>query len=129
LGGHLRRHDKAVLELLIFCISKSSWLHLLKTLVHLAVEAEAKIVDLAVFYGLGLALVVIGIIIIVAAVILISKGEAKKSKVRGAGIIMIGPIPIIFGTDQKSIKNILVIALALTIMVLIITLVHYWLLR
>ena len=85
--------------------------------------------DLAVFYGLGLALVVIGIIIIVAAVILASKGEAKKGKVRGAGVIMIGPIPIIFGTDKKSIKNILVLALALTIMVLIITLVYYWLLR
>jgi uncharacterized protein (TIGR00304 family) len=86
-------------------------------------------VDLAVFYGLGLALVVIGIIIIVAAVILISKGETKKSKVRGSGIIMIGPIPIIFGTDKKSVKNVLVLSLAITIMVLIITLVHYWLLR
>jgi len=125
----LRRHDKAVLELLIFCISKGSWLHLLKTLIHLAVEAEAKQLDLAVFYGLGFALVVIGIIIIVAAIILISTGGAKKGKVRGAGVIMIGPIPIIFGTDKKSVKNILVLALALTIVVLIITLVYYWLLR
>jgi len=76
-----------------------------------------------------LALVVIGIIIIVAAIILASMNGAKKGKVRGAGIIMIGPIPIVFGTDKKSVKNILVLALAITIMVLIITLLYYWLLR
>jgi uncharacterized protein (TIGR00304 family) len=86
-------------------------------------------VDLAVFYELGLALVVIGIIIIVAVIILASGGGAKKGNVRGAGIIVIGPIPIIFGTDKKSVKNVVVLALAITILVLIITLVYYWLLR
>jgi uncharacterized protein (TIGR00304 family) len=86
-------------------------------------------VDLAVFYELGLALVVIGIIIIVAVIILTSGGGAKKGNVRGAGIIVIGPIPIIFGTDKKSVKNVVVLALAITILVLIITLVYYWLLR
>ena len=85
--------------------------------------------DLAVFYGLGLAFVFIGIIIIVAVIILASIGGTKKGKVRGAGIIMIGPIPIIFGTDKKSVERILILALAITIMVLIITFVYYWLLR
>ena len=85
--------------------------------------------DLSVFYGLGLALVVIGIIIIVVAIIFASSYGTKKGKVRGAGVIMIGPIPIIFGTNKKSLKNMLVLALTLTIMVLIITLVYYWLLR
>lgn len=84
--------------------------------------------DLAVFYGLGLAFVFIGIIIIVAVIILASIGGTKKGKVRGAGIIMIGPIPIIFGTDKKSVERILILALAIT-MVLIITFVYYWLLR
>jgi len=82
-----------------------------------------------VFYGLGLALVVIGIIIIVVAIIFASSYDTKKGKVRGAGVIMIGPIPIIFGTDKKSVKTYWVLGLALTIMVLIITLVYYWLLR
>ena len=31
---------------------------------------------------------------------------AKKGKVQGAGVIMIGPIPIIFGTDKKSVKTV-----------------------
>ncbi len=84
--------------------------------------------DVAVFYGLGVALVIVGIIIVVVAIILGSAG-AKKGKVRGAGVIMIGPIPIIFGSDSKSIKTVVTLALALTIVALIITVVFYWILR
>ena len=85
--------------------------------------------DLAVFYAVGIALVVVGIVVIVAAIIVASIGGGKKGKVRGAGVIMIGPIPIIFGTDKKSVKAVLALALALTIVVLIIIVVNYWLLR
>ena len=77
---------------------------------------EEKRVDLAVFYALGIALVAVGIIIIVIAIILASMRGAGKGKVKGAGVIMIGPIPIIFGTDKKSVKSVLALALALTIM-------------
>jgi uncharacterized protein (TIGR00304 family) len=85
--------------------------------------------DLTVFYALGLALIVVGIIIIVAAIILASTGDAKKGKLSAAGVIMIGPIPIIFGTDKKSVKTVLALALALTIVALIIIIINYWLLR
>ena len=85
--------------------------------------------DPTVFYEIGIALVVVGVIVIVAAIILVSIGGAKKGKVRVAGVIMIGPIPIIFGTDKKSVKSVLALALSLTIVVLIITIVYYWLLR
>jgi uncharacterized protein (TIGR00304 family) len=48
------------------------------------------------------------------------EGEGEgNSKVRGGGVIMIGPIPIIFGTDKKSIKSVLLLALALTILLII----------
>jgi uncharacterized protein (TIGR00304 family) len=86
-------------------------------------------VDLAVFYALGIALVIVGVVIIVAAIILASTGGGKKGKVQAAGVIMIGPIPIIFGTDKKAVKTVLALALALTIIVLIIIVVNYWLLR
>ncbi len=85
--------------------------------------------DITDFYTLGVALVVVGIIIIVAVIVLSSAGCSKKGKVQGAGVIMIGPIPIIFGTDKKSVKTVVALALALTIVVLIITVVYYWLLR
>jgi uncharacterized protein (TIGR00304 family) len=86
-------------------------------------------VDSAVLYSLGFLLILTGIIVIVVAIILASKSSAKKGRVRGAGIIMIGPIPIIFGTDKKSVKTVLTIALALTIIALIIMILNYWLLR
>ena len=85
--------------------------------------------DAAVFYSLGFVLIIAGIIVIFAAIILASKGNEKKSRVQGAGIIMIGPIPIIFGTDKKSVKTVLTLALALTIIALIIIVLNYWLLR
>ena len=85
--------------------------------------------DIAVFYALGITLIIVGVVVIVAAIILASVGGGKKGKVHAAGVIMIGPIPIVFGTDKKSVKAVLALALALTIIVLIIIIVNYWLLR
>jgi len=86
-------------------------------------------VEVAVFYALGVALIAVGIIIIVVAIILASMRETGKGRVKNAGIIMIGPVPIIFGTDKKSVKTVLVLALALTIAVIIAMVIFYWLLR
>ncbi len=84
--------------------------------------------DLTVFYAIGIALVIVGVVVIVAAIIRASTGSSKEEgRVRGAGVIMIGPIPIIFGTDKKSVKTVLALALGLSIVMLIILLVYYWL--
>ena len=85
--------------------------------------------DFAVFYALGVALIFAGIVVIIAAIIIASARSDGKGKVKGAGVIMIGPIPIIFGTDKKSVKTVLVLALALVIALIIAMLVYYWLLR
>jgi len=84
--------------------------------------------DLTVLYSLGIALIVAGVIVIVLALIRASTGGDKEAKVRGAGVIMIGPIPIIFGTD-KSVEEVLVLALALAVVMLIVFAVYYWWLR
>lgn len=87
--------------------------------------------DLSVFYALGFALVVVGIIVVVAVIVKASMGRGgeEKNRVRGAGVIMIGPIPIIFGTDKKSVKEVLWLVLAFVILALIVILVYYWLWR
>ncbi len=88
--------------------------------------------NLEVFYAVGTALVIAGIIVIVAAIITASARGAQKgkeSKVKAAGVIMIGPIPIIFGTDKKSVKTVLALALALVVAAIIAMVVFYWLLR
>ena len=90
-----------------------------------------------VFYVLGTALVIAGIILIVAAIIAAStrsegRGKSEREgegRVKAAGVIMIGPIPIIFGTDKKSVKAVLALALALVIAAIIAMVVYYYLLR
>jgi uncharacterized protein (TIGR00304 family) len=87
--------------------------------------------DATFAYAVGLALVVAGVVIIALALILTSiRGTGKgKADVNSVGVIMIGPIPIIFGTDKKYIKAVLLLALVLTIALIIASTVYYWLLR
>jgi len=87
------------------------------------------VIDSAALYALGIVLVFVGVLIIVIAVILLSISGAKKGKVKGGGAIIIGPVPIIFGTDKKSLKTILLLSLALTVMLVVAMVVYYLLLR
>jgi uncharacterized protein (TIGR00304 family) len=87
------------------------------------------VVDSAVLYALGIALIFIGMLIIIIAAILISVSGAQKGKVKGGGVILIGPIPIIFGTDKKSLKTVLLLSFALTVMLVVAIIVYYLLLR
>jgi uncharacterized protein (TIGR00304 family) len=87
------------------------------------------VIDSAALYALGIALVFVGVLVIIVAVILLSISGAKKGKVKGGGAIIIGPIPIIFGTDKKSLKTVLLLSLALTVMLVVAMVVYYLLLR
>lgn len=72
--------------------------------------------DLASF---GLILVILGFVMAFVAVLLIafrSRGVSDRS--RSAGILLIGPIPIIFGNDRESIKILMVLAIVLVIIFL-----------
>lgn len=46
-------------------------------------------------------------------------GKAE-SKIRGGGVIMLGPIPIIFGSDKESAKAAIVLAIILMVLSLLI---------
>lgn len=89
--------------------------------------------DVSVLYAVGTVLVVVGIVVIVAAIVAASTRGGEKgrgdAKVKAAGVIMIGPIPIIFGTDKKSVKAVLALALALVIAVIIVMLLYWLILR
>lgn len=86
-------------------------------------------IDSAALYALGIALIFVGVLIIVIAIILVSVSGGKKGKVKGGGAIIIGPIPIIFGTDKKSLKTVLLLSLALTVMLIVAMVLYYLLLR
>lgn len=80
-------------------------------------------------WTVGFVLVVVGFVIVAAALfwILLSesrsgKGEGGESRVRGGGVIIIGPVPIVFGTDKQSVKVVLVLAIVLVVLLLVLTL-------
>jgi len=66
--------------------------------------------------GLGIFFIFLGFIIafVGMALSVLSSGRRRgKGKVGGGGLIMIGPIPIMFGTDKKWIGLMAIIALVL----------------
>ncbi len=85
--------------------------------------------DSSVLYALGVALIFVGVLVIVIAVILLSVSGGKKGEIKGSGAVLIGPVPIIFGTDKKSLKTVLLLSLALTVMLVVAMVVYYLLLR
>jgi uncharacterized protein (TIGR00304 family) len=88
-----------------------------------------RMIDAGALYAVGIALIFVGVLIIVVAVILLSVSGAKKGKVKGGGAIIIGPIPIVFGTDEKSLKTVLLLSLALTVLLVVVMILYYLLLR
>lgn len=68
----------------------------------------------------GLLLLIAGFVV----VILSTLGQGQKgSEVRGGGVVMIGPIPIIFGSDAKWTSVAIVLAIVLVVVSLLLYLV------
>jgi uncharacterized protein (TIGR00304 family) len=95
---------------------------------NLTLEKRPRLTETGVLYSVGIALILAGVFIIVIAIIVLSARSAGKSKVRGGGAVIIGPIPIIFGTDKKSLKTVVSLSLTLTILLLVVMVIRYWLL-
>ena len=83
--------------------------------------------DSSILYTLGFALIIIGCFVFTFAAILIA--ACNKIKAKAGGVIIIGPVPIIFGSNQKTIKNLLLLSITLTILLIITFFVYYFLLR
>jgi uncharacterized protein (TIGR00304 family) len=82
--------------------------------------------DAETLYGLGIVLIFAGMFIILAAILLLFLSSVKgEGKVKGGGAIIIGPFPIIFGTDKESVRTILLLSLALTILLAIVMVIFY----
>jgi uncharacterized protein (TIGR00304 family) len=72
---------------------------------------------------LGFLLVLVGFVVILIAVVLSFLASAKNNaRVKGGGALIIGPVPIVFGTDKESVKTLLILSIVLMILVLIIPL-------
>ena len=71
---------------------------------------------------IGLAFVLVGFVLaLIAGLVMAVKGRGGQGSVRGGGVLLIGPIPIIFGTDKESVRILVVLALVLIIIALVFT--------
>jgi uncharacterized protein (TIGR00304 family) len=70
---------------------------------------------------IGLAMILAGFVVVFLAMVRSGKsseGERRETQVRGGGVIMIGPIPVIFGSDAKWTSIAVVLAIVLIVIVL-----------
>lgn len=63
---------------------------------------------------IGLILVIFGFILAIAGAFIVAiRGRHGGGETRGGGVLLIGPIPIVFGSDRGSMKTLLVLAIVL----------------
>lgn len=70
---------------------------------------------------IGVAIILAGFLVLLLAMVTSSKesqGGEKQTRVKGGGVILIGPIPIIFGSDAKWTSVAIVLAIVLIVIVL-----------
>ena len=78
-------------------------------------------------FTVGFILIPAGFVMVFVAVLLLFfKAFRGKGRVRGGGVVMIGPFPIVFGTDKDSVKMLLLFSIALISFVLILTIFSYY---
>ena len=71
-------------------------------------------------WSIWLTLIVVGFALVFIATILLSlRGSSGKGKVRAGGVVVIGPVPVVFGTDKQTVKVLLVLSIILVALLLI----------
>ncbi|MBD3389103.1 MAG: DUF131 domain-containing protein [Candidatus Altiarchaeales archaeon] len=65
--------------------------------------------------GVGLAVILAGFMLVAAGVV-VSALKGGDASVKGGGVLFIGPIPVVFGTDRGSAVAAAVIGLSLMVM-------------
>ncbi len=76
---------------------------------------------------LGMALIVVGFVVIVLAFLLLAAKSDKGGRISGGGAVIIGPLPIVFGTDRKTLKTVVLLSIVLTLSLLVVMIVSYFL--
>ena len=79
-------------------------------------------------YILGLILVFVGVLVLIFTSVIIAARRGRSTKTKTAGIIIVGPVPIVFGSDKKTVKTLMVLAIILTVALIVAFLLYYFLL-
>lgn len=63
----------------------------------------------------GFAAVLVGVLLLVLSALRAGGGE---SRVEGGAVLVVGPFPIVIGTSERATKTLVILAIALTLVVL-----------
>jgi len=74
---------------------------------------------MAKIWLIGLALIVVGVLIIFFGTLYVVLSGSKSVSGEGGVVVVIGPIPIAIGTSPRAITIVLILAIILTILALI----------
>jgi uncharacterized protein (TIGR00304 family) len=69
----------------------------------------------------GVAIILVGFLVVFLAMMSEGKSsedEGKRTRVKGGGVILIGPIPIIFGSDARWTSIAIVLTIVLILLVI-----------
>ena len=76
---------------------------------------------------LGFLLIIFGFALAFIGMIFLAVRSSRDSgSGRGAGVLLIGPIPIIFGSDRQSLKLVMILAIVLVFLVLLVMLLPFF---
>jgi len=73
---------------------------------------------------LGIVLIFLGIL-----VLMLSLWRTGEGRTEAGGVVIVGPVPIVFGTSQRIAATVMVLAIALTVVVLLLFLLGSALVR
>lgn len=83
----------------------------------LEMASTSLTLSVSLLQGLGLTLILLGILTLIIAFAILLISSIKGGRVRGGGAVIIGPIPIVFGTDKESMRAVLWLSIILTLIV------------
>lgn len=87
----------------------------------------ALTLDAGLLYELGIVIIFIGVIVVLAAFVLLFFSSIKSGRARGGGALIIGPLPIVFGSDKESVRTVLWLSIALIVLLFIVFILLYFL--
>lgn len=74
-------------------------------------------------FNIGLLLAIAGFALAIAAIfVAILRSSKGAGRARGGGVVMIGPVPIVFGTDKESTRILMLLGIVLMIVLLLLSL-------
>ena len=77
----------------------------------------------SLLFNIGLLLALAGFALAVVAIFVAILRSAKGTgRVRGGGVVMIGPVPIVFGTNKESVRVLILLGIVLMIVMLLFSL-------